>query len=213
MILGATGLVGSQLLKQALVDTHFSHVVAPTRRSLLAHPKLNNPIVDFQHLPIGASWWGVDAVVCALGTTMKQAGSRAAFYMVDHDYVLNAAKLAQAAGSRCCVLNSSVGANTKSNSYYLRVKGEIERDIEALGFDSLTLVRPSLLKGEGRPDKRFGESIAIGLSTLLGPLVPPQYRPVEAKLVSAVMLESALAARRGKFCIESNQILGIGHCK
>lgn len=206
LILGATGLVGQQLLTLALDDTRISQVIAPSRRALPAHPKLSNPIVDFEHLPLDASWWRADLVLCALGTTMRLAGSQAAFYRVDHDYVLDAARLAHQAGSSVFVLNSSTGAKLDASSFYLRVKAETERDLAALNFSSLTLVRPSLLDGGPRRQQRIGESIAIVLFKLLGPLLAKRLRPIATAKLAKAMLSAGLSAKPGTHVIESEQL-------
>ena len=192
LILGATGWVGQQLLDQALEHDQVSSVIAPTRKALSAHPKLNNPIVNYEQLPEQASWWACDVVLCALGSTLKQAGSRAAFYRVDHDYVLMAAKLAKANGCHCLVLNSSLGAKPDAGSFYLRVKGETEGDLIKLGLRSLTLVRPSLLDGDKRPEQRHAEAMSIALGKLLGPLIPKKFRPISTAKVARAMLNAGL---------------------
>ena len=211
IVLGASGLVGQQILVQALANDSISHIIAPTRRPLAdvqrRHAKLENPIIDFDQLPADALWWKADAILCALGTTMRQAGSQAAFYRVDHDYVVDAAKYAFAAGTTCFVLNSSMGAKLNASSFYLCVKAETERDLAGLGFISLTLVRPSLLDGGERPEKRWGESLAISFSKLLGPLVPKRLRPVTTSKVAATMISAALKATPGVTVIESEQCL------
>jgi uncharacterized protein YbjT (DUF2867 family) len=206
LILGATGLVGARLLAAALADPAIKRIVAPTRRPLPAQAKLENPIVDFDALPVAASWWKADAVVCALGTTMKQAGSAAAFRQVDHDYVLAAAAAAQAAGTTVFVLNSSLGASVLAPSLYLRVKGEIERDVGKLGFASITSVRPSLLDGGQRPDWRPAETVGLLVAGLFKPLIPRRYRPVSTAAVAACMLKAAAQARPGQEVIESEAI-------
>jgi uncharacterized protein YbjT (DUF2867 family) len=202
LILGATGLVGQQLLQQALALPQLARVIAPTRRALATHPKLDNPLVDFEHLP-AAPWWRADMALCALGTTIKQAGSQAAFYKVDHDVVLACAKLAQAEGTPAFVLNSSLGAKLGAGSFYLRVKAETERDLAALGFASLTLVRPSLLDGGPRPQARPGEAVAIFASKLLGPLLPKRVRPISTAKVASAMLAAGLRAAPGCTVLES----------
>ncbi len=206
LILGASGQVGQQCLQMALQDARVKHVTAPTRRPLPAHKKLINPIVDYASLDPNAAWWRADAVLCALGTTMKIAGSREAFYQVDHDYVLQAARYAQKAGARCFVLNSSTGAKLNAGSYYLRVKAEIERDVAALGFASVGLVRPSLLIAENRPDKRRGEEIGLLLGTLLSPLLPKRLRAISVAKVAKHMLDAGLAMKAGVQIIESNEM-------
>ena len=205
LLLGATGLVGKQLLELAVQDERITNITAPTRRALPPHNKLRNPIVDFENLP-DATWWKSDAVLCALGTTIKQAGSQAAFRNVDFQYVLSAANLAKAAGSRVFVLNSSLGADQRSNTFYLKVKGETEQALEQLGFDSLTVVRPSLLDGGPRPERRYGEEIGLWMGNRLKLLIPKRYRPVSTKNVAKSMLESACRAQHGLTLIESENL-------
>lgn len=206
LILGATGQVGQQLLRLSLSNDEVSRVLAPTRHALAAHPKLDNPIVDYEHLSADAPWWKADAILCALGTTMRIAGSQEAFYRVDHDYVMSAAKHAKAAGSRCFVLNSSMGAKLEAGSFYLRTKAETERDLAALGFTSLTIVRPSLLDGGQRPERRTGEALALILSRLLGRLIPRRLRPISTHKLALAMIQAALHATPGVTCIESEQL-------
>lgn len=206
LILGATGLVGARLLAFALDDRRFERITAPTRRPLSPSDRLVNPIVDFEQLPADARWWQADAVVCALGTTLAQAGSREAFRRVDHDYVLTAALHARRAGAGTFVLNSSLGADPASGSFYLRVKGEIEQDLRAVGFGSLTLVRPSLLDGGPRPDSRPGEALGLVFARLLRPLLPRRVRAVSTERVARAMLQAALAAPAGVQVIESERL-------
>lgn len=205
LILGATGLVGQQVLAQALADPRVKQVVAPTRRTLSSHPKLLNPVVDFKALP-PAAWWAADAVVCCLGTTMKQAGSPAAFREVDHDHVLAAAHLAHAAGTPTFALNSSLGASAGSRNLYLRTKGETEEDLAALGFASLTLVRPSLLDGGPRPDARPGEAVGLWFLRLAGPLIAARYRAVRTDAVARALLQAVRQAKPGRSCVENAEI-------
>ncbi|HBS57604.1 MAG TPA: NAD-dependent dehydratase [Stenotrophomonas sp.] len=168
MLLGATGLVGGLALPMLLDDPLCRAVVAPTRRPLgLSHPKLHAPVLQFDALPDAPDWAQVDAVICALGSTMAQAGSREAFHRIDHDYPLAFARLARTQGARAFVLNSAAGANAGSAIFYNRVKGELERDLRALGFASLTLVRPGLIGGQ-RQQVRCGEHFALQVLGVLG---------------------------------------------
>jgi uncharacterized protein YbjT (DUF2867 family) len=132
LILGATGQVGQQLLHLALQHPEMSRVVAASRRPLPPHAKLENPMVDYEKLPEEASWWKADVTLCALGTTLRQTKSRAGFYHVDHDYVLTAAELTRQAGTPAFGFVSSLGANPLSRLFYLKVKGETERDLSTL---------------------------------------------------------------------------------
>ncbi|GAP38540.1 NAD(P)H-binding protein [Piscinibacter sakaiensis] len=204
LILGATGQVGRHLLRLALADAAVTAVAAPTRRPLPAHPRLLNPTVDYRALPSDAPWWAADAAVCALGTTLRQAGSREAFREVDHDHVLAAARLARAAGTPAFLLTSSMGADPRSRSFYLRVKGETEADLRALGFASLTIVRPGLMDpGTERHDSRPAESLALRVMRIADPLLPRRWRTVRTEQVAAVLLAQALARPAGERVIES----------
>lgn len=205
LIAGATGLVGRHALALALADARFSRVVAPTRRALPAHAKLENPVVDFETLPADAAWWSVDAVVCALGTTIRDAGSQAAFRRVDVDYVLAVAANARAAGARAFALNSSLGADPDARGFYLRCKGEAERGVEALGYPSLTLVRPSIIGGE-RARRRPLEHLGMVTLRAFEPWVPVRYRVVPAERIARCLLDAALAAPPGVRIVESEAL-------
>lgn len=205
LILGATGKVGQKLLELALAHPDISHVVAPTRRPLASPGRLSNPIVDYRSLQ-PESWWHADACVCALGTTLRQAGSREAFVEVDHDHVLAAARLARQAGTPTFVFNSSLGANARASNFYLRVKGQTEDDLTAIGFDSLIVLRPSLLEAGKRADSRPAEALSLLLLKGLRWLVPIRYRAVSTEAVASRMLDSALHPERGRHIIESENL-------
>jgi uncharacterized protein YbjT (DUF2867 family) len=208
LILGATGQVGQELLHQALENPEIVRVVAPSRRPLPSHSKLENPVVDFDRLPEDAPWWKADFAVCALGTTLRQAKSRAGFYRVDHDYVLAAAGLTRRAGAPVFGLVSSLGANPLSRVFYLRVKGETERDLSALGFASLTIARPSLLIGGPRSSGRPVEALGLFVGKHLAALLPRRYRAVSTLRVAQALLAAALGALPGVRVIESEQLSG-----
>jgi uncharacterized protein YbjT (DUF2867 family) len=154
-----------------------------------------------------ADWWAADAVVCCLGTTLKLAGSPAAFREVDHDHVLAAARMARAAGTPTFALNSSLGASAGSGNLYLRTKGETEEGLAALGFASLTLVRPSLLDGGPRPDTRPGETVGLWFFRLARPLIPARYRAVCTDAVARALLQAARQAKLGRCWVENAEIL------
>lgn len=206
LILGATGQVGQQMLHLALQHSEISRIVAPTRRPLAQHDKLDNPIVDFEQLPEDAPWWKADITLCAFGTTLRQAKSRAGFYRVDHDYVLTAANLIHHAGTPAFALVSSLGASPTSWVLYLKTKGEIERDIATLGFVSLTIARPSLLIGGPRSSGRSLEAIGLYLGKHLCSLLPQRYRAVSTIHVAKSLLEAGLDASSGLHIIESKQL-------
>jgi uncharacterized protein YbjT (DUF2867 family) len=206
LLVGATGLVGQAVLRQALADASIARVIAPTRRALeLRHARLENPTVDFDALPAEAAWWQVDAVICTLGTTIKQAGSRAAFRKVDYEYPLAVARCARAHGAGAYALTSSMGAKATSRAFYLRTKGEVERDLATCGYESLTLVRPSLIGGE-RGERRWAEALGLKIFAALGPVLPRRYRIAPAERIAATLLAAVRSARPGVRVVESEEI-------
>jgi uncharacterized protein YbjT (DUF2867 family) len=205
LIAGATGLVGRWALQFALADVRVRQVVAPTRKPLPANPRLLNPVIDFDRLPEDAEWWEVDAVACALGTTLRDAGSREAFVRVDHAYPLRIARLAQRAGAGAYALVSATGADPGSRVFYSRTKGQLERDLQSLRLRSLTLVRPSLLGGQ-RMQRRTLEGLGQAVVGALAPVVPRRYRVVPAEAVARTLLEAALSPRPGVHVIENEAI-------
>ena len=206
LILGATGQVGQALLELALQHPEISRVVAPTRRPLPPHAKLDNPLVDFEQLPEDAAWWKSDLTLCALGTTLRQTKSKAGFYRVDHDYVLVAAKLARRAGTPTFGLVSSLGADASSRLFYLRVKGETEQTLATLGFVSRVIMRPSLLIGGTRANARLLEAFGLFLGKCLASLLPRRYRAVTTLQVAQALLKACLQAPAGLLVIESEQL-------
>lgn len=205
LLVGSSGLVGSHVLKLALADSRVSGVVAPTRRELPVHPKLMAPRVDFGHLPEDTAWWHADAVICTLGTTMRSAGSKAAFQRVDYDYPLAVAKLARQHGTPSFVLNSAIGADVSSRFYYNQVKGKLERDLAGVGFTSLTYVRPGLIGGH-RLESRSGERSMVFALTLFGPMLPQRWRVNPAPKIAQALLDAALNAPPGVQVVTSDAL-------
>lgn len=205
LLAGASGMVGREVLRQALADPRVGEIVAPSRRPLATDAKLINPLVDFDALPADATWWKVDAVICTLGTTIGDAGSQAAFRKVDFDYPLAVARHALAHGASTFVLTSASGADADSRIFYSRTKGELECSLRALGYGSLCLVRPGLLGGE-RDRRRPLEHASMKLLGAIGPLLPRRYRVVPAERVAATLLHRALEAEPGVRIVESEEI-------
>ncbi|AWI09737.1 NAD-dependent dehydratase [Ereboglobus luteus] len=202
LLVGSTGLVGSHVLRMALADPRISAVTAPGRRAPDAHPKLRAPLVDFDNLPADADWWRADAVICTLGTTIRKAGSQAAFRRVDYDYPLAVARLAKRHGTPAYALNSAIGASAGSRIFYNRVKGELERDLAAVGFESLTHVRPGVIGGKRR-EFRLGERMLVAGLTAFGFLLPRRWRVNPADRIAAALIESAVNPKPGVRAIES----------
>ena len=206
LLLGATGLVGSHVLELALADPRVTAVTAPARKPLPSRPGLSAPILDFDKLPQDPSIWTADAVICALGTTLKSAGSRERFHRVDHDYPVEIAKLAKAHGASCFVLNSAKGADIKSLFFYSRVKGETERDILALGFERTVLVRPGLIDGP-RPEPRPMEKWAGQVLSVLKPVLPSYMQANRPQAIARAMLDAAIAAAPGVTVVPSDKLV------
>lgn len=207
LLAGATGLVGSHALPMLLDDPRCSAVIAPTRRPLVVrHPKLDNPVLDFDGLGEAARHWQVDAAICALGTTMKLAGSREAFRRVDHDYPVALAQSLREEGTQVFVLNSAMGADVGSRFFYSRVKGELERELRALRFDSLVLVRSGLIGGQRGGPPRTGERIGMAVLGVLEPVLPRAWRINPAQRVATALVDAALAPQPGERVIDSAQL-------
>lgn len=205
LLIGATGLVGSHVLMLALTDPRISQVIAPTRKPLTPHAKLYAPIVDFDYLPDDESLWQVDATICTLGSTIKSAGSKAAFYQVDYTYSLTCAALVQKHGCQSFALTSAIGASAHSPFFYNRTKGELENSLRALSFDSLTLVRPNIIGGQ-RDHKRLGELVMLRTLSFLSPILPSFCKISPATNIAKVLLESVIEGKKGVTVISSGQL-------
>lgn len=209
LIAGATGLVGGHCLRLLLGDPAYSRVTALVRRPLaFSHQKLTSMTVDFDRLTT-ADVPSCDHFFCALGTTIRRAGSQEAFRRVDLEYVERLAELAASAGARSCVLVSSVGADPGSRNFYLRIKGQAEQAVSALPFAGVHLFRPSLLLGD-REETRPIERVSIVLSTLFqfafrGPLA--RYHPIQAEQVARAMLGAARREGKGTHVYEYEEIV------
>jgi uncharacterized protein YbjT (DUF2867 family) len=205
MLVGASGLVGQSVLRQALAHPQVQQLVAPTRCLLPPHAKLHNPVVDFDALAVDADWWAVDAVICTLGTTKKKSGSQAEFRRVDHDHPLRVAQIALQHGASAYALNSALGADATSRVFYSRTKGELERDLQTLGYPSLTFVRPGLIGGD-RQEVRPSERLGVVVLQWLRPLLPARYRVVLAERIAHQLLQAALAGEPGLRVVMSEDI-------
>ena len=196
-LIGATGLIGREVVKALLADTDCEHLrVFARKSSLSSHPKMDWRVVEFDRLETKADCRGLNAMLCALGTTTGVAG-KAGLERVDHDYVVAAGKAARAAGCERFAVISAVGASPHAAVHYSRTKGRMEADLEALGFASLEILRPSLLLGQ-RNEHRAGEALGQKLSPLLSPLLAGplrRYRPIHARDVAATMID---LAKRGE---------------
>jgi uncharacterized protein YbjT (DUF2867 family) len=206
LVLGATGFVGGTVVRLALDDPRVSAVVAPTRRALsLQHPRLANPVVNFDSLDAHASWWRVDAAISALGTTTRNTPSKAIYEKIETGYPVAVARLVRDRGAKAFAYVSSVGASPDSRWFYLKAKGQTEQRLQEVGFPSLTLVRPSGIVGLRQPPRRV-EEIILSVLQLARPLLPKGLRVVTGEQVAKALLEAVLMARTGIHIIASENL-------
>ncbi|MDZ7937611.1 MAG: nucleoside-diphosphate sugar epimerase [Rhodoferax sp.] len=209
MVAGATGLVGREVLAALLADKHYSAVHCVGRRALpLTHPKLTQHIVDFAALP---ELPRTDDVFICLGTTIKVAGSQAAFRAVDYESVVALARMVYAQGATKLGVVSAMGADVKSGLFYSRVKGEMEAAVSAIGFQSVSIAQPSMLAGDRaalNQAVRTGEGVAVVISRWLKPLIPANYRSVQATDVAAGLVQAVQTGKLGIQRIPSGRLQG-----
>jgi len=215
LLAGATGLVGRALLVRLLAAERRQRVIVVARKPLPAtsarDPRLTVRVGEMATLA-GESGTLDDAYI-ALGTTIKIAGSEAAFRAVDFDLVVAVARRARAAGARRLAVVSALGADRRSRIFYNRVKGEMEEALTGLGYESVVLARPSLLIGDreslGQPT-RAGEVWAARLLGPLLPIVPASVRPIAATAVAAAMVDALDHAEPGTRVLSSADLQRLG---
>jgi hypothetical protein len=188
---------GKKCFAQALAHPSITQVIAPTRKTLPERDKLINPVAIHIHerLPEMRNW-KPDAVINATGTTIKKVGSREAFRLVDHDLPLLFAQAAYKEGAQNYGLVSAIGASLTSSIAYARIKAELERDVQKIGFKSLSILRPSMIGGE-REEVRLGESIFLWLSRILAPVIPKGFHVNPATVIARVLVDAAVTGEPG----------------
>jgi uncharacterized protein YbjT (DUF2867 family) len=197
--IGATGLIGGYLLEELLKDDYFDTVRILIRRPLeLTHPKLEKKLVDFTDAEsFRLALEGSDVVFCAIGTTQKKVkGDKVAYRKVDYDIPVNAARFCKMIGCEKFVLVSSVGANSKSKNFYLKLKGEVEEALKAVGLKSVHIMRPSMLLGD-RKEFRLGEKIGSPVMKAISFLLPSKYKPIHGRDVAKAMLALGRNGKEG----------------
>lgn len=191
IVIGATGLVGAQLVELLLKDSRFEQVKILVRRSAnITHEKLQEHIIDFDEPDSWKKFVTGDVLYSALGTTLRAAGSKEAQYKIDYTYQYQVAKIAAAHDVKEYVLVSSAGSGQDSKIFYLRIKGELEREIQRLPFETIHIIRPGMLAGE-RKEVRTGEKIGIGFMNLLS-AIPGlgNLKPIEGREVAQAMVNA-----------------------
>ncbi|RFU64048.1 NAD-dependent epimerase/dehydratase family protein [Bacillus sp. V59.32b] len=213
LLLGASGLVGSELLHCLLNEKDYKSIVILIRKPLgIQHHKLIEILADFDQLELYRDHFKVNDVFCCLGTTIKKAKSREEMTKVDVGYPLTAAKLAHDEGAKQFLVISSMGADPQSSFSYSRMKGTLETELSNVGFQALHIFRPSLLLGK-REESRLGESAAAAIFPplsflLVGPL--KKYRAIQAKTVAQAMYRAAQNHNQGTTVYLSNEIEALG---
>ena len=203
LVLGASGLIGQQLIDLLLQDENYV-VIALVRTALpTQHERLLQVPFNFDNP--NNELISADEIFCCLGTTIKIAGSQPAFYKVDFEYVLDIAKRAYRNGAKKFAMVSSMGANKNSNVFYSKTKGAIEEAVANIGYESLYIFRPSLLLGK-RTGFRLGERIAQYFFTFFSFLIPKKYRAIQARQVAKAMIDCMNAGNSGVHLLESDKI-------
>src|ERR1051326_1564196 len=207
-LIGATGLIGGELLSLLLNDDYFEKVRILVRRPFdLVHPKLEKKLVDFNdNDSLLVALDGSESIFVAVGTTQKKVrGDKAEYRKVDYDIVVHAAKFCKLVGCKIFVLVSSVGANPKSGNFYLQLKGEIENKVKEMEIAAVHIMRPSILLGQ-RKESRPLEKIGQGMMRIFSLLLPSRYKPIQARDVAEAMLASSKRSENGFFVYEYDQM-------
>jgi uncharacterized protein YbjT (DUF2867 family) len=207
-VIGVTGLIGSYLYELLKQDSHFDTIRLIVRRPVPKDdPRTEIKLVDFadaESLQLAIE--GSDVVFCTVGTTQRKVkGDKEAYRKVDYDIPVKAARFCKATGCETFVLVSAVGANSKSNNFYLKLKGEVEDAIKEAGIPSVHLMRPSVLRGD-RKEFRLGEKIGAAVTSGLSFLVPSKYRAIHAREVAKAMLTAAKENKEGFFVYEYKEM-------
>lgn len=212
VIAGATGLVGKELLTLLAANKYYCSIHLPVRRPMNNLPAdVHSHQVDFSNLEDFDPGLVIRDVYICLGTTQKKAGGKSGFFKVDHDYVLNVARWAKQSGAERVCFISSIGANPKSRSFYLKTKGEVEQELISLGFKHLCIVRPSLLLGK-REEYRWAEALSAKLFPAFSFLMVgklKKYRAVKAEKVAGAMFHFTTELNEPLMIVENDKILEV----
>lgn len=209
IVVGSTGLIGRLLVKKLLNDPRYSKVKVFARRTTgLTSPKLHEYIVDFNLIEMWGDKITGDELFSALGTTIKQAGSKEKQYLVDYTYQYEVARAAAENHVQKYFLVSSIGANRFSPNFYLRIKGALDYDVSEMPFSRIVIFQPAGLIGE-RENPRPGEKIGIAIANFIGGLIPAfkKYKPIKAERVADAMINAANDSTHQKLIVyKSDQI-------
>lgn len=209
IIAGATGLVGTELINSLMIDNRYDKIISLVRTPQnIDDNKLLQIKADFENLHSNSIEIKPTHAFCCLGTTIKKAGSKEKQFKIDHDYVINFANYCKSIGVEKFSVVSSLGANENSSNFYLRTKGQMESNLQKIGFKSLFILRPSILLGN-RKEFRLGEKIGIAVMSVFSPLLFgkfKKYKGIKAKKVANCMINILNSNSLGIEIIESDRI-------
>jgi uncharacterized protein YbjT (DUF2867 family) len=207
LILGGTGLVGSYILDFLIHDTRISEIISFSRRKLtFKDSKLKEIILNFDDLSFYEKNFQGSVLFLSLGTTRSKAGGKENQFKVDFEYQLKAAQLAKSQGVEICVLVSSTGAREDSPFFYLKMKGELEKRLVSIQFKKLIILRPGPLKGM-RKEQRRGEVLFQKILNLFPQAaLPAHIRPIDAKRVAQIALNSIFVCGEGIHVLETHDL-------
>ncbi len=193
IILGASGLVGNELLQKLIASERFSEIVVFVRRPLdIKNHKIKQIISELDNLSnYENEFHNTDALFCCLGTTIKKAKSKENFKKVDYTYPLDAAKIFKQQNGKHFIVITALGSNSGSRFLYNKTKGELEDALKELNLNRLSIIRPSLLLGD-RNEKRFLEDISKLIFPIVNLFIPEKYKPVQGSDVAEMMLQTSL---------------------
>lgn len=208
LVVGATGLVGKELISELILNSNYQKVIVLSRRELkVSHPKLEVVFIDFNQLEVQNITDKVDECFCSLGTTQKKSGKQG-LYQVDFEFVLKLAQLCNRNNISKFIVVSSQGANPNSAFFYMKTKGQMEEAVKKTGIETVYIVRPSLITG-AREEKRFAELLGSYLYKFFTPLMIGKLRklrPVSGTQIAKSMIALAQRNEKGNFTIESDFI-------
>ena len=206
IVAGATGLIGRELVQKLILSDEYRMIYLISRRATgFTHEKIMELITDFDHLSELKIGEPIDDAFCALGTTMKQAGSREQFKRIDYHYVVSFATFARQLGASHFLVISSMGAGPKSPAFYNRVKGATEQALINIGFNHLVILRPSLLLGN-RTEFRLAEKLSGVLMKGLNFMIPDNYKAIRGEKVAGYMLNMAHEQTKPIRIVESGEM-------
>jgi len=208
LLAGGTGLIGQNLLQKLEAEKQIEMTSSLVRRKMSTmdgFKKLKQIVVDFEALKVYESELKGSVFICTLGTTIKKAKTKENFYKVDHDYPLELAKLALKNGARHLILVSAVGADARSSIFYNQTKGKLEDDLKELEYESIHIIRPSLLLGD-REEKRRGEKFFQSISKSISFLFPMKYKPIDINIISKKIIRIIENPKKGFNIYEGKDI-------